>query len=272
MQYLFELIEYAEANHHYAQVDALVKSALDMTDVLTEDNKQGAGVYGTFYSDFSREDKHQLKNKLGNIPENIGVKRYKTERWDDFAAIQNIKENLAFIYISPYILANTDLKTPVYNGSISLSGMIANKINITQKMPGVSLTSLINSLHLPKNALVSATVSVNGKIAEKLESIGVYCSDLHAGNYLIDNKVAEEFKSYIENNPNLFKESSWSDYSCDFDLSRNAALFDYGGFNVYDYTPPAQQLLKLKTSLEQRKKNKVINNVILAIRNMIYDS
>lgn len=272
MQYLFELIEYAESNHHYAQVDALIKSALDMSGLLTEDNEQASGVYGTFYSDFSQEDKRQLKDKFGNIPENIGVKKYKTERWDDFSKIQNIKENLAFIYISPYILANTDLKTPVYNGSISLSGMIANKINITQKMPGVPLVSLINSLHLPKNALTSATASVNDNIAEKLKSIGVYCSDLHPGNYLIDNKVAEEFKSYIENNPDLLKAYSWSNYSFDFDLSRNAALFDYGGFNVYDYTPPAQQLLKLKNSLEKHKTNKVISSVILAIRNMIYDS
>lgn len=265
MKHLINIIEYLEGNHHYRQVDEMIKIALDMRDVLTEDNQQGSGVYGTFYSDFSMEEKQKLKNQLGNVPENVGVKQYKIDRSNKVVEIQNIKENLAFMYIAPYIAANTDLKTPVYNGSISLSGMISNRINITQKMPGVSILQLMDKTTLPGSVQYDIIFDTNRKIKQKLESIGVYWSDVHKDNYLIDNNAAKEFKTYIENNPELMEYN-------DFDLSRNAALFDFGGFNVYDYTPPAMQLLELKNKLEKSKSNSIISSVIVAIQNMIYDS
>lgn len=246
-----------------------------MTDVLTEKNQLGNGGYGKFYSGFSQDDKQTIKNKIGNIPNNVGIKEYKitpANLSSDVAETQNIIENLAFIYIAPYISSYTDLKTPMYNGSISLSGMISNKINITQKMPGISVESLVNSMNLPNFALYTIGDKAKGQIEQKLKSIGVFWSDAHEDNYFIDNNVAKEFKTYIENNPDLIDKNGWINNSYDFDLSRNASLFDFGGFNVDDYTSPAVQLLELKNKLEKFENNSVIKRVILAIRNMIYDS
>ena len=111
MKHLTDLIEYLEANHHYAQVDEMTKLALDMTDVLKEDNQLGKGLYGNFHSDFSNEDKRKLKNQLGNLPNNVGVKQYKINPYDKIAfEIDNISENLVFIYVAPYISQNTEVE------------------------------------------------------------------------------------------------------------------------------------------------------------------
>ena len=103
MKHLTDLIEYLEANHHYAQVDEMTKLALDMTDVLKEDNQLGKGLYGNFHSDFSNEDKRKLKNQLGNLPNNVGVKQYKINPYDKIAfEIDNIRKSCVYLCGSIY--------------------------------------------------------------------------------------------------------------------------------------------------------------------------
>ena len=269
MKHFINLIEYLESNHHYAQVDEMIKTALDMSDVLTEDNKLGKGLYGEFHSDFSSEEKQKLKNQLGNLPDNVGVKKFKEKQYNPITVTNNpitvttdnIAENLAFIYIAPYINKNTDLVTPIYNGTISLSAMITNRINITQKMPGLTFKTVFEELksiypYFPPDVL---DVSIENQIRDKLRAIGVDCYDIHSKNYLLNKSTVNEFFTWVKNNP----------YDATvFDLSKNAALFDFGDFIIHRSAPPGQQLEALKRKMESQN-NKFMEVIVKAINRIL---
>jgi hypothetical protein len=267
MKYLFNLIEYLESNHRYAQADEMIKLALDMTDVLKEENELGNGSYGQFFSDFDQDQKRKLKDQLGNIPDNVGIKLFKEKQYNPMSGIiANLTENLTFIYIAPYINQKTDLITPVYTGSLPLSAMITNKINITQKMSGETLWAINAELEkrfgAPGWASFNAMeYSIEAKIKKKLDVIGVDWADCHAGNYLINKQVAQEFLKWANNNP--------INNNMTFDLSRNASLFDFGQFTVEAGTLPGQQLIKLKQQMKSRPDNKFAQVIIKAIEEVV---
>jgi len=269
MKHFINLIEYLESNHHYSQVDELIRVALDMTDVLTEDNKLGKGLYGEFHSDFSREQKQKLKNQFGNIPNNVGIKKYKINQYDAISwTIDNIGENLTFIYVAPYISQNTDLLTPVYNGTISLSAMITNRINITQKMPGSTLESVIDALreihpNVPSDISFMIRWPMEDRIEKKLRAIGVSWPDIHDNNYLLDKTTVQEFLEWAKDNA-----QSVFDGNIQFDLSRNASLFDFGHFEVHRNTPPGMQLESLKEKIKNQD-NKFMGYIVEAINHIL---
>lgn len=261
MKHFTDLIEYLELNHHYAEVDEILKKvALDMTDVLTDDNKLGKGLFGNFHSDFSYEDRKKLKNQLGNLPNNVGVKQYKINPFEDWTA-ENIEENLAFIYIAPYISQNTDLLTPVYNGTVSLSTMITNKINITQKMPGVPLSSIVNELKsiYPNIVIFKLSNAIEDDIIKKLNNIGVQWPDIHANNYLLNRSTMKEFIQWAKQNPEDFKSGHFP-----FDLSSGASLFDFGMFSITRNSPPGRQLNALRDKMKSQD-NKFMEIIVKAI-------
>ena len=268
MKHLTDLIEYLEANHHYAQVDEMTKLALDMTDVLKEDNQLGKGLYGNFHSDFSNEDKRKLKNQLGNLPNNVGVKQYKINPYDKIAfEIDNISENLVFIYVAPYISQNTDLLTPVYNGTVSLSTMITNKINVTQKMPGVTLSDVMEDLIQmypnAKDQRFEVRIPLENKILEKLKNIGVSWPDIHDKNYLLNRSTVREFLMWAAQNPEEVASGNFT-----FDLSTGAALFDFGMFEVKSSTPPGKQLEALRNKMASQN-NKLMEYIVKAINEIL---
>ena len=267
MKHLINLIEYLESNHHYSEVDRLVRIALDMTDVLEKENELGGGSYGKFYSNFTSEQKRKLKDQIGNVPDNVGIKHFKERQYNPmFGMIENLKENLTFIYIAPYINQKTDLVTPVYTGSLPLSAMITNKINITQKMSGETLFTIndkiVNRLGLSDWGTFNAIEdSIERNIKKKLNDIGVQWTDCHAGNYLINKQVAQEFIEWTNNNT-ISKEMT-------FDLSRNAALFDFGSFAVESGTQPGQKLIKLREQMQSRPDNKFSQVITKAIDEVV---
>mgnify|MGYP000010467820 CR=1 FL=1 len=261
MKHFINLIEYLESNHHYAQVDEMVKTALDMSDVFNENNLKGQGAYGEFYSDFSTKDKQIIKGRLGNVSDNIGFKSYHS-RFRNADHIANIKENLAFIYIAPYIKENTDLNTPLYNGSMSLSGMIINHLVPTQKMSGVFMEEALNEMnnqiiYFGDHQYYKIPYITEDAIDKKLESIGVKWFDIHDQNYLLNPNTIKE---YIENN----KKTDQYNY----DISKGASLFDFGGFNISASTEPGNKLLILKERL-LNKRNQINQSIIKAINDII---
>jgi len=190
MKHLIDLIEYLENNHHYSSADEMIKTALDLTQETDAKNRMGAGMFGAFYSDYTEDQRKQIENKIGRTPKNIGIKEFHGMT----TTTEIIEENLSLIYIAPYINANTDLNTPVYTGSISLSGMISNRINITQKMPGIHIFEWFNQ-HMPDDEFGKsyAIKETRAAIVKKLFNIGVRCNDLHGGNFLVQEKVLQEF-------------------------------------------------------------------------------
>lgn len=265
MEHLTDLIEYLESNHHYAQVDEMMKIALDMTDILEKENELGDGSYGRFYSNFTPEQKQKIKNQLGHFPDNIGIKKFKHKDYDPMLGmISNIKENLTFIYISPYINQKTDLITPVYTGSLPLSAMITHKISITQKMTGETLNDLCDSI---LNGVTDWTIyndmeySVEKNISQKLHNIGVTWTDCHSGNYLINKQVAQDFREWAKDNI--------ISTSMKFDLSKNASLFDFGLFTITRNSPPGQQLLNLRKQMMARPDNKFTQVIAKAIGELV---
>ena len=245
MKHLINLIEYLEGNHHYAQVDELVRVALDMSDVLTEDNKLGSGVAGSFYSDFDQNEQGQLKDKLGTLPEGVGFKQYHALEAGDIAEV------LAFIYIAPYISANTDLKTPVYRGEISLSGIISNQIMPTQKMNGVSIYYLEDKLSRQRFEMVCE--DVDNRLLTKLNKINVEWVDAHDENYLLDKRRCDQF---ITSWKQADDSGIWmEDFIQTFDITTGISLFDFGSMSVGIDTPPGQALLRFGDKIYNLQNN-----------------
>lgn len=259
MKYLSDLIEYLESNHHYAQVDEMIKTALDLTQETDAQNYIGDGMVGAFYSDYTEDQIKQLENKIGRIPKNIGIKEFH----GTITTSEIIEENLSLIYIAPYINENTDLNTPVYTGSMSLSGMISNRINITQKMPGVHIYEWFNQ-YMPNDEFGKsyAIKETRDAIIKKLFNIGVRSNDLHAGNFLVQEKVIREFTKQYKD-----QFAANDDIDINYDLSAGASLFDFGGFRVNRQTPPGQKLIELKNKMNQ--KNKVMAKIIGSINNIV---
>lgn len=254
MKKLFDLIEYLDDNHHYAQSDEMIKLALDMSDVINDDSFQDKGAYGKFYSDFSKDEKNKIKNKLGPVHDDIGFKKF-IHPDTDFNT--NLKEILSFIYIAPYISANTDLKTPIYKGEISLSGIISNNIIPTQRMPGITLAMALEIMYasMPRytaNRLDELTFEA---IETKLHKIGVYWDDITSYNIIVDPKVVKEcIEAYQKGNLNQT-----------YNLSKGASLFDFGHFRVKADTQAGKNLQKLKAQLNRVHNNTLVNALTYAI-------
>ena len=272
MKNFLPLIEYLEANHHYQHVDEMMKVAFDLPDM--KDNELGKGQYGRFYSDFSPEQKKKIEDALGIKEPNLGIKKLNYGQ-----NIDAISENLALIYISPYVQANTDLKTPILAGTFSLSNILMNKIHAVQKMPGVKI-NLLKLDHFIFDEHLKRMTNVG--IENKLRSIGVYCSDIHVNNYfvnpqLLKTTVEEINKIYNENKANIRIASINEMYDfmqdkmnhINFDLSDGASLFDFGFFTAKKDSPPGQKLMNLKQELLTQKYNSMFANIIAAIDNIL---
>ena len=259
MKHFNHLIEYLEANHHYAQVDEMIKTALDLTEETDSQNYIGSGMVGSFYGDYTEDQRKQIENKIGRIPNNIGIKDFHGTT----TTSEIIEENLSLIYIAPYINANTDLNAPVYTGSMSLSGMIANQINITQKMPGIHIFEWFNQ-YMPNDEFGKsyAIKETRSAIVKKLFNIGVRSNDLHAGNFLVQERVLKEFTKQYQDQ---FTASEHIDIN--YDLSEGASLFDFGGFRINRNTPPGQKLTELKNKMN--KDNRVMAKIIGSINNIV---
>lgn len=252
----------------FKYVDEMTKVALDLTDVMTEDSISGTGGYGRFYSQFSPEEMKKIKNQLGQIPNDIGLKRL----YDKNYSLSGISENLAFVYIAPYIKANTDLTIPVNKGIMSLSGMISNKIVATQKMPGDTIEALLRSFGINRYDRNSIGLDTEKAIKSKLEAIGVRWGDIHGNNYFIHPETAAKFHHYFTSHKSTIFNEEYDEIDFnvfDFDFSEKACLFDFGGFSVSSSTPPGQQLLELKKKINVGEKSGMLEIMNRAILNMV---
>lgn len=268
MDHFIQLANEMEELGLHKHVDVIMKTALDLTQVINEDALSAAGGYGRFYSKFSPENKHTMKNQLGQIPHDVGIKHF----YDQGNSLVDISENLAFVYLAPYIKANTDLTVPVNKGIVSLSGMIANKMIVTQKMPGSPINDLLRSVGINKYDQNHIGLDTERAIRNKLKDIGITWNDIHVGNYFVHPETADEFLMYFNQNKSTIFNEEYDEidfYVFDFDFSKKACIFDFGGFYTSSSTPPGQQLLNLKKKIDAQPKNGVLGVVSRAILNMV---
>lgn len=252
---MMEMAQLMDELCHYRESDEMIKIALDMSDFATPEKQLGVGSFGKFYSGYHDGEKEQLKKKLGPIHKDVGFKRFRDPGGD---VHQNLQEMLAFIYIAPYISANTDLKTPSYKGELSLSGMILNNTVPTQKMPGVRAHRGYIMMAETGMQDIMFTKRLYDRIYEKLNNIGVAWSDLSTDNFLIDENLVKEYiKSHDQIDDN-------------YDFSKGASLFDFGGFKVQKGTSAGQRLLALKQQLSKIKNNAFAVDIIGAIDELVF--
>ena len=84
---------------HYKEADLLFKIALDFTNVLQHGNKIGEGSYGSYYTNFDDQKIKELKNKVGTVPNNIGIKEF---HYFDSDRYDIIKENVCCYLLGPF--------------------------------------------------------------------------------------------------------------------------------------------------------------------------
>lgn len=226
---------------HYRESDVIIKLSLNTNEFATPEKQLGMGSFGRFYGGYNSEEKEKIKSKLGPVHQDVGFKRFR-QPGEDFH--QNLQEILAFIYIAPYISANTDLKTPTYRGELSLSGIISNNTLPTQKMPGIKSHRAYIMLDDAGINIPDFTRRLCDQIYSKLIDIGVFWTDLTTDNYLVDE---ETIKEYINSNQQINVDS--------YDFSKGVSLFDFGGFLVQKETNAGRKLLAL-----QKQLNKIQNN------------
>jgi hypothetical protein len=226
-----------------------MKTALDISDV--EGSFAGEGMYGEFYTNYNQEEKQKLKQKLGRIPDNVGIKKYTYPKAD---LRINAAENLAVIYIAPYIRQQTSFKTPEFTGNLSLAGMIGNGFIVSQKMPGVNIFTELGRGDLGEKAAAVSRASIE----KKLSGIGVINYDMHGNNFFVKPEKIKIIKEQYEEGEPI-----------EYDLSEGASLFDFGFMKVKKGTPPGQKLQQLKEKLIATSDSKLFKTIIRVIEDML---
>mgnify|MGYP000476375247 CR=1 FL=1 len=236
MKHLINLIEYLEGNHHYSQVDEMIKTALDLSQLDSSEE----GYYAKYYSEISPREKEKIKDELGQIPDEIGIKQYKMISYGN---AEIIKDNLALIYIAPYVASMTGFKTPTIGANMPLSSVIAKRINVMQHLPGIHLDKYLEK-HFDWDMQEAFVSSTESSITKQLNEIDVYTNDLHPGNYLINQKIIDLKLKIIKSDPQFSRDFRvlFKKYPEWFDVSEGASLLDFGSYSCLSSSPPGQAI------------------------------
>lgn len=213
-----------------------------------------SGAYGTFTSNYSDEQKKQIKDKIGLSNPDLGVKIFYGRR--GWVSVSNISEVLAFYYIGPYIAEHTGFKIPTPPVKLSFSALCASKAIMTQAIKGKTLNDTEIGSY------------VNGAdVHYALLEIGVAWYDYNDNNIMLEQKVIDHIES-MDAKAGL----SWEEKN---ELAmENLWIIDFGAMKCDEGTQPGQQLMKLKRKLESLQNNlpqynSIIQDIIAAIDNTI---
>lgn len=241
------------------------KEALDLTNILEESGLHGIGVYGDYYTYFRPKTKRKLTDTIGRLDHDQGIKHFHS----DVSDYELARENLAFLFLAPYIKSMTGFNVPIPSSKSSMSTVFTGKFMITQNMPGVHIYGkrvLDNYIFLEKLG-----GHMTNFIRAELKSIGVRMLDLHVKNYLVNehelkNVVQQYIKFCHERNLSEFSTSeylaneflnnnpgSWTP------LTKDISLVDFGQMLCTDSVAEKCGLKEFKDKLYQYSKrlNKV---------------
>lgn len=253
MNDLIHIAQILDDLQSYSKSDCVMKVAIDLSTL--KDLHGPSGMAGKFVT-IPNQQHSFMKNQLGQLPQQSGVKFYKP----NYSITNLASENLALIYFSPWINKKTDIKAP-YVGMMPLSAIIQQKAAVVQKMPGKHLEE--------HNALDNLITNVTmHKILYKLAQIGIIWHDCHIGNFLVDenkyNQLSETYEYLSEKERKEFEKQKYL-----FDLSSNASIVDFGLMECYPDSGPGVALLKLYNKLQKNKNNSLFNIIRYAIDDII---
>ena len=246
MKNFSDLIEYLESNHHYAQVDEMIKIALDLSLI----DPSASGFYADYYNEIPPRMKGVIKDEIGQLPEDVGIKQYK---WISAGNEEIIKDNLALIYIAPYVAKMTNFKTPTIGANMPLSSVISKRINVMQHLPGVHLDSYLEK-YFDWDIQSAFIDSTENSITHALGEIDVTTNDLHAGNYLVNPKLVDLKINIIKSDPKFSQDFKilYKKYPEWFDVSEGASLLDFGSYSCGSSSAPGQAMKNFVDKLNSR--------------------
>jgi hypothetical protein len=187
------------------------------------------GTFGTFTSEYTKEQKEAIKDKMGIQPDkNLGIKLYK------FSDIDTIQENLAFHYIRPYIAKSTKIKVPYSEAKLSFYSLFLNKLLPVQKINGINLKQCRFDRY------DYDYYDINMAINDILRDINVTWRDNHGSNVMIGLETYRRVKGQ-ENELSL--EEMYKIMLSD------AYIIDFGLMYCRKTTEPGVRLLQLKDRL-----------------------
>lgn len=227
-----------------------VKKALDLSFLENKDPKQ-IGMYGEYHHDIDPEDIKKLKNQIGRVEPNVGIKKYKTKGMRSL--INVAQENLVILFLGPYIRDVVGVRIPNVEPTLSLSGVLRNHITITKHIPNatsVSVFSFIdqNLSHSDFDSFEDTNSHITDFFSNlfKLKTCETFRNkfydkqmswgDCHTGNFLIDIRYLESVKQQFikffmehRNKPldNILEEF-YDDFKHLFDASEFSTLVDFG--------------------------------------------
>jgi len=256
-----KLADELDLENRYTESDLLTKLAIDFSAIPINHPSQ-SGHYGIFRANLSKEVQRRLKDQLGQVGDDLGVKHYK----DNMSQGDMIEENIAFIYLSRAINNLTDMSAPSTGSTLPLSAVITNRAMITQKMSGVHFN--LNDDIEKKADLVTGMA-----IYKKLKEIGITWTDSHAKNYLVDaNKLKALRQAWDIAGVEKRRDTFDKDHLDLFDLSTNAAIIDFGMMSVIRGTPASRELELFAKRVQQAlnakgelKNNSFLNNLYKTI-------
>lgn len=182
------------------------KESLNISDIIKRPSNE-SGLYGSYYSNFTPEEKNTIKNTIGVNPDDLGIKAFYQR-----TSLSNMaSENIAFIFIAPYIQANTDINIPKASTQTSFSNLFSGGYILTQNIKGVHINDF-NMDHItdvPKTLKQILRYALQNNqqyhIESILDTIGVKANDMHSKNLITDPKkienIVQAFVKYYKDSP-----------------------------------------------------------------------
>lgn len=254
------------------------KESLDLTNIISRPS-DSSGMYGEYWSNFTPEEKQKLKDKVGPLPESTGIKKFHDNvKFNDLAS-----ENLAFLFIAPYIKEHTNINVPSPHQKVSLSNMFTSKYAVTQHMPGVHINKPPSQyLGLPYARYLNDEMReiLRSELSQKLMDVGVYIDDLHSLNVLVAPEKVEEFwqnyAKFCQEEKNIDIDTPMDFISiypqyCNF--SDFATVIDFGRAKCTHYVAKETGLMDFYTRVQNEQiknpKNKYLRFILAGIDQII---
>lgn len=245
----------------------LHKYSLDTSFLVKKDDPRGD--FGVFTSQYDKDQKRQIKDKLGlTVEENTGIKKFHQ------IGIEEVQEALALYYIGPYIKAKTTLGVAEPTQPLTFSTLFLNKIMPVTKINGIILGEIILydgvghiNFHVGYD-IINATMD---KIHRTLESIGVHHGDLQETNVMV--MINENFITDYANRLRISKspeDISMVQAEMAQKLYDKAVLIDFGFIWCSEDTEPGMKLKKLFNKIQEMPVNYYTDIISYAINDCLY--
>lgn len=248
------------------------------TDHHDDDENYGYGTEGEYFTKFDKDKKKKLIDSLGQVDHDQGYKIFYKHLPNDAVAM----ENLALIFLAPYIRSHSSLQTPAAGSAVSFSNLFANRFISTQNLSGVIIHTFSHKYGM-YDFYEWVEQQVQNEIKQILHNIGCKILDLHGENFKLDPKKLDNIsKAYIsycdkaamrKDNLRMLQGFFSENKPLVQDLASDARLFDFGMARCTKAVAVECGLMDFKNKLQQNlfkyPKNGYIEDILEAINTII---